>query len=113
MAEIVAANELPHLSTERVWVETEKALGEQHPEIYWQVLSECGALAVLLPELAVSQGIAALSSRRAAHRAQRLSLGSAARRLARSACPRGERTTQSSQYLFTAGHAGQWRALQK
>jgi tRNA nucleotidyltransferase (CCA-adding enzyme) len=23
--------ELPHLSTERVWVETEKALGEQQP----------------------------------------------------------------------------------
>ena len=61
MAEIVAADELPHLSTERVWVETEKALGEQHPEIYCQVLSDCGALAALLPELAVSQGIAALS----------------------------------------------------
>ena len=61
MAQIVAADELPHLSTERVWVETEKALGEQHPEIYWQVLADCGALAVLLPELVVSQGIAALT----------------------------------------------------
>ena len=60
MAQIVAAEELPHLSTERVWVETEKALNEQHPEIYWQVLADCGALKVLLPELAVSQGIAAL-----------------------------------------------------
>ena len=29
MAEIVAAGELTHLSTERVWVETEKALGEE------------------------------------------------------------------------------------
>ena len=61
MAEIVAADELVHLSTERVWVETEKALGEQHPEVYWQLLEDCGALAVILPELAVSQGIAALS----------------------------------------------------
>ena len=61
MAEIVAADELPHLSTERIWLETEKALGEQHPEIYWQVLADCGALAALLPELAVSQGIAALT----------------------------------------------------
>jgi len=61
MAEIVAANELPHLSTERVWVETEKALGEQHPEIYWQVLTDCGALTVLAPELAVSNGMGALS----------------------------------------------------
>ena len=69
MAEIVAADELPHLSVERVWVETEKALAEQHPEIYWQVLADCGALAVLLPELAVSQGIAALT--RAAPHTQR------------------------------------------
>ena len=69
MSEIVAADELPHLSTERVWTETEKALGEQHPEIYWQVLADCGALAVLLPELAVSQGIAAMT--RAAPHTQR------------------------------------------
>ena len=62
MAEIVNAGELPHLSTERVWVETEKALGEQRPEVYWQVLADCGALAVLFPELTISQGIAALSS---------------------------------------------------
>ena len=61
MAEIVKAGELAHLSTERIWVETEKALGEWHPEIYWQVLADCGALTVLIPELAVSQGISALS----------------------------------------------------
>jgi len=29
--------------------------------VYWQVLAECGALAVLAPELAVSQGITALT----------------------------------------------------
>ena len=61
MSEIVAADELPHLSAERVWVETDKALGEQHPEVYWQVLADCGAMTVLLPELEVSQGIAALA----------------------------------------------------
>ena len=60
MAEIVDAGELTHLSTERIWVETEKALGEQHPEIYCQVLADCGALAVLLPEVTVSHGISAL-----------------------------------------------------
>ena len=60
MTEIVAAEELPHLSVERVWIETEKALGEQHPDVYWRVLADCGAVAVLLPELAVSQGISAL-----------------------------------------------------
>ena len=64
MTEIVDVGELTHLSTERIWVETEKALGEQHPEVYWQVLADCGAIKVLLPELVVSQGISAL--RRAA-----------------------------------------------
>ena len=66
MREIVSAGELAHLSTERIWGETEKALGEQHPEIYWQVLADCGALTALMPELAVSQGIGALT-RAAAH----------------------------------------------
>ena len=61
MTDIVAAGELTHLSVERVWVETEKALGEQHPAVFWQVLTDCGALAMLLPELAVSQGIVALA----------------------------------------------------
>jgi len=69
MAEIVAADELPHLSIERVWVETEKALPEQHPEVFWQVLASCGALQILLPELVVSDGIAALT--RAAPHTQR------------------------------------------
>ena len=61
MGEIVDAGELLHLSTERVWVETEKALGEQHPEVYWQLLAGCGALTVLAPELSISNGISALS----------------------------------------------------
>ena len=61
MAEIVTANELAHLSAERVWVETEKALGAQHPEVYWQVLDACGALAALTPELAVTHGASGLS----------------------------------------------------
>ena len=61
MQEIVAADELPHLSIERVWVETEKALLEQSPAVYWQTLASCEALAVLAPELAVSQGITALT----------------------------------------------------
>jgi tRNA nucleotidyltransferase (CCA-adding enzyme) len=69
MADIVAADELPHLSIERVWVETEKALKEQHPEIFWQVLANCGALPILLPELVISDGIAALT--RAAPHTQR------------------------------------------
>ena len=61
MAEIVAADELAHLSIERIWVETHKAMGERNPEIFWQVLDDCGALKELIPELAISNGIAALS----------------------------------------------------
>ena len=57
MARIVEEDELAHLSTERIWVETEKALGERNPEVYVQVLRECGALARLLPELDVLFGI--------------------------------------------------------
>ena len=61
LSQIVAADELPHLSIERVWVEMEKALGTTHPEVFFHTLSDCQALAVLLPELSVSQGIAALA----------------------------------------------------
>ena len=51
MAELVDSGELAHLVAERVWAETEKALGEPWPEVYFQALDECGALAQLLPEL--------------------------------------------------------------
>ncbi|PXX98535.1 polynucleotide adenylyltransferase [Halomonas sp. LBP4] len=51
MAELVDSGELTHLVAERVWTETEKALGEPWPEVYFQALDECGALAQLLPEL--------------------------------------------------------------
>lgn len=51
MAELVDSGELAHLVAERVWTETEKALGEPWPEVYFQALDECGALAQLLPEL--------------------------------------------------------------
>ncbi|WP_373182215.1 polynucleotide adenylyltransferase [Halomonas campaniensis] len=51
MAELAASGELTHLVAERVWTETEKALSEPWPEVYFQALDECGALAVLMPEL--------------------------------------------------------------
>jgi tRNA nucleotidyltransferase (CCA-adding enzyme) len=57
MADIVAQGELAHLPAERVWVETEKALGERHPEVYIQVLRDCGALAALLPEVDALFGV--------------------------------------------------------
>jgi tRNA nucleotidyltransferase (CCA-adding enzyme) len=51
MSDIVDQDELAHLSTERVWVEMEKALGERDPQVFVTVLRECGALKKLLPEL--------------------------------------------------------------
>ena len=59
MAEIVAQGELAHLPAERVWVETEKALREADPAVYFSVLTDCGALAALAPEL-LGRGIASL-----------------------------------------------------
>ena len=57
MADIVAQGELAHLSAERVWVELEKALGERNPEVFVQVLRDCGALQKLLPEVAALFGV--------------------------------------------------------
>ena len=51
MTEIAASGELQHLTPERVWVETDKALGEQSPRTYIEVLRQCDALKVLLPEV--------------------------------------------------------------
>ena len=51
MREITASGEINTLVPERVWKETEKALGEQHPDIYLETLRECGALAVIFPEI--------------------------------------------------------------
>lgn len=51
MQQIVQQGELSHLTPERVWKETERALGEHRCEVYFEVLRACGALAVLMPEL--------------------------------------------------------------
>mgnify|MGYP003626338044 CR=1 FL=1 len=51
MSQIVDQGELQHLSTERIWVEIDRTLGERNPETAIEVLRECGALAVLAPEL--------------------------------------------------------------
>jgi tRNA nucleotidyltransferase (CCA-adding enzyme) len=51
MRAIVAAGEIEHLVRERIWKETERALGECSPEVFVQVLRDCHALARLMPEL--------------------------------------------------------------
>ena len=52
MRGIVASGELAALVPERVWVETERALGEDRPAVYFEVLRDCGALAAVFPEIA-------------------------------------------------------------
>ncbi|WP_319928130.1 polynucleotide adenylyltransferase [Vreelandella zhuhanensis] len=61
MMELSRSGELEHLAAERVWVETEKALGEPQPEAYFHALSACDALCVLMPEL-VAAGEASLET---------------------------------------------------
>ncbi len=51
MQDIVRSGEMQALVAERVWVETERALGEKTPTVYFEVLRQCGALGVLLPEI--------------------------------------------------------------
>jgi tRNA nucleotidyltransferase (CCA-adding enzyme) len=51
------AGELSHLVAERVWKETEKALGEREPQLYFEALNELGVLDILFPELYAMIGI--------------------------------------------------------
>lgn len=51
MRRMVEAGEVEYLVAERIWKEVSRALTEPDPDIFIRVLRECGALAVLLPEL--------------------------------------------------------------
>lgn len=57
MRHIATSGELQHLTPERVWTETEKALLEPSPWRYFEALQECGALAVIFPELSSLFGV--------------------------------------------------------
>lgn len=57
MREIVAFGECEYLVPERVWQETEKALASPSPRTYLEVLRDCGALAVIFPELDALFGV--------------------------------------------------------
>jgi tRNA nucleotidyltransferase (CCA-adding enzyme) len=51
MKSMVTSGEVDALVAERVWQETERALGEPCPDVYFQVLRDCGALARIFPEI--------------------------------------------------------------
>jgi tRNA nucleotidyltransferase (CCA-adding enzyme) len=57
MQRMVSAGEAAALVPERVWTETEKALGEPRPDVFIEVLRACGALAVILPEVDALFGV--------------------------------------------------------
>ena len=44
MRELVRSGELSHLSSERIWQESSRALMQVSPQVYWQQLFEIGAL---------------------------------------------------------------------
>ncbi|MGP1664637.1 MAG: multifunctional CCA addition/repair protein, partial [Rhodanobacter sp.] len=57
MQQMVADGEVDHLVPERVWAEMRKGLSEAQPSAFVRVLRECGALAVLLPEVDALYGV--------------------------------------------------------
>ncbi|MEO8224145.1 MAG: multifunctional CCA addition/repair protein [Gammaproteobacteria bacterium] len=57
MRSMVAAGEAAALVPERVWQETASALAEERPDIYFEVLRDCGALAAILPEVDALFGV--------------------------------------------------------
>ncbi len=57
MKSMVDAGEAAALVPERVWAETERALGEAAPDVFIRVLRECGALRVVYPEIDALFGV--------------------------------------------------------
>lgn len=57
MSALVVAGEMETLTPERVFQELAKALDESKPSRFFEVLRDCGALAVLFPELEALAGV--------------------------------------------------------
>lgn len=57
MSEMTGSGELDALVAERVWQEILKALNTRRPDVFVSTLRECGALAVVLPEIDALFGI--------------------------------------------------------
>jgi tRNA nucleotidyltransferase (CCA-adding enzyme) len=57
MKQITQSGELQHLTAERVWQEWQKSLTTRDPQVFLSVLKECGALAVVLPEISCLFGV--------------------------------------------------------
>ncbi|MCW2269363.1 Multifunctional CCA protein [compost metagenome] len=57
MRQLSESGELQALTAERSWKEIARALMEDHPQVFIQVLRECGALKELLPEVDALFGV--------------------------------------------------------
>lgn len=57
MKKIVAAGEMDALVPERVWKETQRALDESRPDLFFETLRECGALKAIFPEVDALFGV--------------------------------------------------------
>jgi tRNA nucleotidyltransferase (CCA-adding enzyme) len=57
MAEMVQNGEVDALVPERVWSEMHKAINTQAPQVFFQCLRDCGALARVLPEVDALFGV--------------------------------------------------------
>jgi len=59
MGQMSRSGELDALTPERVWKELEKVLGGKDPQVFFQVLRDCGALKALFPEVDALFGVPA------------------------------------------------------
>ena len=57
MSDMVHDGEADALVPDRVWKETEAALEESHPHVYFEILRSCGALKAVFPEIDALFGI--------------------------------------------------------
>jgi tRNA nucleotidyltransferase (CCA-adding enzyme) len=57
MERMVATGEVDALVPERVWKETERALRESRPDVFFETLRSCGALKKIFPEIEALYGI--------------------------------------------------------
>lgn len=57
MTQVAQKGMLNTLTAERVWMETEKALLCKSPNLYFEVLDECGALEIIFPEIHAMKGV--------------------------------------------------------
>ena len=57
MKQLSESGELAHLTAERVWQEWHKSLSTQNPQVFLDVLHQCGALSIVLPEIDALFGV--------------------------------------------------------